>query len=193
MPDTFAHGVRRRPQAPRPIAQACSVRSEGMTGLEAGRLPTAHRASGPSPAGTSGASPTSRPAFSGLSLPPLCGKAAGGFMNTAAGLLGSGGNRNYSFQGILTCGWEVSDAPEGRIQEDEPERGGEAPHRLQSGHGSPGQVHDRRAIGVHPGVRPEAPVAGAAPQRPLAMSASSERQRLEAESQDLNYRWDEEV
>src|SRR5439155_287211 len=39
MPDTFAHGVRRRPQAPRPIAQACSVRSEGMTGLEVGRLP----------------------------------------------------------------------------------------------------------------------------------------------------------
>ena len=36
MADTFAHGVRRRPQAlqaPRPIAQACSVRSEGMTGL----------------------------------------------------------------------------------------------------------------------------------------------------------------
>ena len=60
MADTFAHGVRRRPQAlqaPRPIAQACSVRSEGMTGLEAGRLPTAERASGPSPAGTSGASP----------------------------------------------------------------------------------------------------------------------------------------
>ena len=52
MADTFAHGVRRRPQAlqsPRPIAQACSVRSEGMTGLEVGRLPTAHRASGPSP------------------------------------------------------------------------------------------------------------------------------------------------
>ena len=51
MADTFAHGVRRRLQAPRPIAQACSVRSEG-TGLEVGRLPTAHRASGPSPAGT---------------------------------------------------------------------------------------------------------------------------------------------
>ena len=98
MPDTFAHGVRRRPQAPRPIAQACSVRSEGMTGLEVGRLPTAHRASGPSPAGTSGASPTGRPAFSGLSLPPLCGKAAGGFMNTAAGLLGSGGTEITHFR-----------------------------------------------------------------------------------------------
>ena len=48
MADTFAHGVRRRPQAlqsPRPIAQACSVRSKGMTGLEAAasRLPTAPR------------------------------------------------------------------------------------------------------------------------------------------------------
>jgi len=49
MADTFAHGVRRRPQAPRPIAQACSVRSEEMTRLEAGRLRTTRRASGPSP------------------------------------------------------------------------------------------------------------------------------------------------
>ena len=48
MADTVAHGVRRRPQAPRPIAQACSVRSEEMTRLEAGRLRTARRASGPS-------------------------------------------------------------------------------------------------------------------------------------------------
>src|SRR6059058_659203 len=94
MADTFAHGVRRRPQAlqaPRPIAQACSVRSEGMTGLEVGRLPTAHRASGPSPAGTSGASPTGRPALSG--------KAAGGFINTAAGPLEAESERlNYRWE-----------------------------------------------------------------------------------------------
>src|SRR5439155_19606650 len=96
MADTFAHGVRRRPQAPRPIAQACSVRSEGMTGLEVGRLPTAHRASVPSPAGASGALPTGRRAFSGLSLPPLSGKAAAGFMNTAAGPLEAESERlNY--------------------------------------------------------------------------------------------------
>src|SRR5437867_13144137 len=105
MPDTFAHGVRRQPRAlptPRPIAQARGLRPEGTPGLEAGRLPTAHRTSVPSPAGASGASPTGRPAFSGLSLPPVSGKAAGGFMNTAAGLLGSGGDRNDSLQGILT-------------------------------------------------------------------------------------------
>ena len=141
MPDTFALVVRRRPRAlptPRPIAQARGLRPEGTPGLEAGRLPTADRVSVPSPAGASGALPTGRRAFSGLSLPPLSGKAAEGFVNTAAGPLGSGGDRDYSFQGILTRGWEVSDAPEGRIQEDEPERGGEAPHRLQGGHGSPG-------------------------------------------------------
>ena len=107
--------------------------------------------------------------------------------------LGSGGDRDYSCQGILTSGREVSDAPEGRIQEDEPERGGEAPHRLQGGHGGPRQVHDRRAAGVHPGLRPEAPVAGAAHERPLVLSASARRPYLEAESERLNYRWEEEV
>src|SRR3989442_8676171 len=99
--------------------------------------------------------------------------------------LGSGGDRDYSFQGILTCGWEVSDAPEGRIQEDEPERGGEAPQRLQGGHGGTGQVHDRRAPGVHPRLRPEAPAPGAALERPLVLSASARRPYLEAESERL--------
>ena len=48
MADTFAPWLRRRPQAPRPIARAGSVGSEEMTRLEAGRLRTARRASGPS-------------------------------------------------------------------------------------------------------------------------------------------------
>jgi len=89
MPDTFAPGVRCHPRAlptRRPIAQARGLRREGTPGLEAGRLPTAHRASVPSPAGALGVSPRSRRAFSGLSLPPVSGKAAGGFMNTAPGL-----------------------------------------------------------------------------------------------------------
>ena len=95
MADTFAHGVRRRPQAPRPIAQARGLRPEGIPGL-VGRLQTADRASVPSPAGASGALPTGRRAFSGLSLPPLSGKAAAGFMNTAAGPLEAESERlNY--------------------------------------------------------------------------------------------------
>ena len=102
MPDTFAHGVRRQPRAlptPRPIAQARGLRPEGTPGLEAGRLPTADRVSVPSPAGASGALPTGRRAFSGLSLPPLSGKAAEGFMNTAAGPLEAESERlNYRWE-----------------------------------------------------------------------------------------------
>ena len=49
------------------------------------------------------------------------------------------------------------------------------------------------AAGVHPGLRPEAPVAGAALERPLVLSASARRPYLEAESERLNYRWEDEV
>jgi len=132
MADTFAPRLRRRLkafQAPRPIAQAWGVRSEVMIGLEADRLQTAHRASGQFPR-LSVECLLRRPRATGRPYPrPGVAKSPGGFLDRRPGLPGKLSDQKLLFSGyafFLTSAKEVGDAPEGRIQEDEPERRGEA-------------------------------------------------------------------
>src|SRR5437899_2969651 len=133
MADTFARWVRRRLQAPRPIARAGSVGSEGMTRLEAGRLRTARRASAPSPRLSAGRL-LRRPRPGGRPQPrPGVPKSPGGILDRRSGLPGKLPHQKLLFSGyayFLTSAKEVGDAPEGRIQKDESERRSEAPQRL---------------------------------------------------------------
>src|SRR5436309_5551642 len=109
MADTFAPWLRRRPQA--------------------GRFQTSHRASGQSPRLSVGRL-LRRPGAGGRPNPRSgVAKSPGGILDRRPGLPGKLSHSKLLISGyahLLIPTKEIGDAPEGRIQEDEPERGGEA-------------------------------------------------------------------